>query len=88
MMARQRNPHTPMADINDRLPQNIPGLFFVDSSCTDCDLCRGAAPAFFRRDDDIGYSIVFRQPITETEIELCQEALAGCPTESIGRTDG
>lgn len=87
MMARQRNSLTLMADINDRLSQNIPGLFFVDSSCIDCDLCRGAAPAFFRRDDDIGYSIVFRQPITEADIELCQEALENCPSESIGRMD-
>ncbi|MEQ1748363.1 MAG: ferredoxin [Prosthecobacter sp.] len=73
-----------MADINDRLPQNIPGLFFVDSTCIDCDLCRSAAPEFFRRDEDIGMSSVFRQPITGTEIELCQEALECCPTESIG----
>lgn len=75
-----------MAELQDRLPQNIPGRFFVDDSCIDCDLCRENAPSFFRRDDDIGLSYVFRQPETPEEIQQCLEALAGCPTESIGET--
>ena len=73
-----------MASITDRLPQNIAGRFYVDESCTDCDLCRSAAPAFFIRDDEIGFSIVHRQPSTPDEIALAEEALQGCPTESIG----
>ena len=73
-----------MPDIRDRLPQNAPGRFYVDSSCIDCDLCRGNAPEFFRRDDDIGFSIVFRQPVTPSEIALCIAAMDGCPSESIG----
>ncbi len=73
-----------MPDILDRLPQNAPGRFYVDSSCTDCDLCRGHAPAFFSRDDVIGQSFVFRQPETPEDIALCREALESCPTESIG----
>ncbi len=79
------NPALSMPNIEDRLPQNAPGRFYVDNSCTDCDLCRGHAPEFFRRDDDLGYSIVFRQPVTDAEIQLCVEALEGCPTESIGQ---
>ena len=81
---RKPTPRHPMANILDRLPQNIPGRFYVDSTCIDCDLCRGHAPTFFRRDDDIGQSFVHRQPETEEEIALCREALEGCPTESIG----
>ncbi len=77
-----------MPNIEDRLPQNAPGRFYVDSSCTDCDLCRNLAPDFFRRDDDIGQSFVFRQPVIEEEVQLCLDALGGCPTESIGQTDG
>jgi ferredoxin len=73
-----------MANILDKLPQNAPGRFFVDSTCIDCDLCRGHAPTFFRRDDEIGQSYVFHQPVTEEEIALCREALESCPTESIG----
>lgn len=74
-----------MANRNDRLAGNIPGAFYVDSSCTDCDMCRGIAPQFFRRDDEIGYSIVFKQPLTPAEIVQAEEALESCPTESIGK---
>jgi ferredoxin len=81
------NPVLLMPTIEDRLPQNAPGRFYVDSSCIDCDHCRSSAPDFFRRDDDLGQSIVFRQPVTETEIQLCVEAIEGCPTESIGQED-
>lgn len=56
----------------------------MDSSCIDCDLCRETAPASFRRNDDIGLSIVFHQPITAEEVAQAREALESCPTESIG----
>jgi ferredoxin len=73
-----------MANILDRLTQNAPGRFYVDLTCIDCDLCRSHAPVFFRRDDEICQSHVFRQPETPEEIALCREALESCPTESIG----
>ncbi len=73
-----------MAITSDRLTQNALGRFYVDSSCIDCDLCRSTAPAFFTRDDQIGFSIVHRQPITPEEIALAEEAKDGCPTASIG----
>ena len=73
-----------MANILDRLPQNVPGRFYVDSTCIDCGLCPSTAPAHFRRDDDIGQSYVHHQSETEEEIALCREALENCPTESIG----
>lgn len=73
-----------MANILDRLPQNVSGRFYVDSTCIDCGLCPSTAPDHFRRDDEIGQSFVFRQPVTEEEIDLCREALEGCPTGSIG----
>jgi ferredoxin len=74
-----------MANRNDRLAENVPGAFYVDSSCIDCDKCRGEAPQFFRREDEIGFSIVYRQPITPEEINQAEEARLGCPTESIGK---
>ena len=46
-------PPLPMPNVEDRLPQNVSGRFYVDSTCIDCDLCRGNAPDFFRRDDEI-----------------------------------
>ena len=76
-----------MPELLDRLPINVPGAFYVDSSCIDCDRCRDTAPDFFRRDDDEGMSFVFRQPTTPEEIQLAMQALEECPTESIG-SDG
>ena len=76
-----------MAEKINRLPENAPGPFYVDDSCIDCDLCRSTASDFFRRDEEIGMSIVYRQPVTPEEIALAEQAKEACPTESIG-SDG
>ena len=73
-----------MADIDEKTPLNVPGKFYVDSSCIDCDLCRETAPENFGRDDDEGVSYVKKQPDNETEQEACVEAMEGCPVEAIG----
>lgn len=67
-----------------KTPLNVPGKFYVDSSCIDCDLCRETAPENFGRDDDEGVSYVKKQPDNETEQEACVEAMEGCPVEAIG----
>jgi len=67
----------------ERLESNVDGPFFVTDNCIDCDLCRENAPGIFGRDDEIGYSIVIRQPATEAETEEAREALEACPTEAI-----
>lgn len=77
-----------MPELTERKPENITGRFYVDSSCIDCDFCRETAPAFFTRDDETGQSIVHRQPETEEELALAQEAVEGCPSESIGADGG
>jgi ferredoxin len=73
-----------MADLTNRLPKNVPGTYYVDDTCIDCDLCRSNTPAFFTRDEDTGYSYVQRQPRTAEEIAEVEESLAACPVESIG----
>ena len=73
-----------MANRNEKNPANVPGPFYIDSSCIDCDMCRENAPATFRRNDEIGLSIAYRQPVTPHEVALAIEAMTGCPTESIG----
>ena len=73
-----------MANHAERLPQNFPGRYYVDANCIDCDLCRATAPAVFARDDEIGFSIVQRQPLNAEETTLAEEALEGCPVEAIG----
>src|SRR5437773_10058643 len=73
-----------MSERNERLPQNVAGPYYVDSSCIDCDMCRSTAPDFFRRDEEIGMSVVYRQPVTEEERVLAEDAKESCPSESIG----
>lgn len=73
-----------MADPNDRVGENVGGQYYVDSSCIDCDVCRDTAPDNFTRSDDNGYSFVYKQPDTEDERALCEEALMACPVEAIG----
>jgi len=71
-----------MANVSLRLPENVPGDFFVDSTCIDCDACRQIAPKTFVDAGDT--SIVSHQPLTESETERALMALVACPTASIG----
>jgi ferredoxin len=73
-----------MADPTSRLPENIPGAFYITNACIDCDMCRETAPTVFKRNDDIGFSVAFHQPETEAERQQAEEALKGCPVEAIG----
>ncbi|MDR2576903.1 MAG: ferredoxin [Puniceicoccales bacterium] len=73
-----------MADKQDKWPENVPGEFYVDDQCIDCDLCREIAPEIFKREDNGGYSYVARQPQTNEEKELAREALESCPVGAIG----
>ena len=73
-----------MATITDRLPINVAGRFYVDSSCIDCDQCRTEAPEFFGRDTENGTSYVMRQPVTSDELAEVQAAATNCATASIG----
>jgi ferredoxin len=76
-----------MAISADKWSSNVPGKYYVDQQCIDCDLCRETAPLNFKRDDEGGYSIVYKQPTTPEEVQQCEEALEGCPVEAIG-SDG
>src|SRR5688500_14820751 len=74
-----------MADPNDKVPGQASGRYYVDSQCIDCDLCRETAPANFIRNDEAGFSYVFKQPETPEEETLCKDALDNCPVEAIGK---
>jgi len=71
-----------MAQIEQRLPENVAGDFYVDASCIDCDACRQIAPASFH--DHGGQSSVYRQPQNPGEVHRALMALVSCPTASIG----
>ncbi len=71
-----------MANPDKRWPENVPGEFFVDTTCIDCDTCRQLAPDTF---EDAGeYSFVYAQPQTEGQRRQALRALLACPTGSIG----
>ena len=73
-----------MADQRNKLPDNSGGPYYVDRECIDCDVCRDTSPANFARNDENGYSLVYKQPENDEERELCAEALMACPVEAIG----
>jgi glyoxylase-like metal-dependent hydrolase (beta-lactamase superfamily II)/ferredoxin len=62
----------------------VPGDFYVDESCIDCDACRQIAPRIFR--DHGEQSSVYCQPQTEAEVLGALKAIVACPTSSIGTT--
>jgi len=70
-----------VASLEKIVPQNVPGDWFVDSTCIDCDTCRQLAPGVFGETGE--YSFVKRQPGAGEERAALQ-ALVSCPTGSIG----
>jgi len=74
-----------MADKKLKNPENVPGKYYVDNTCIDCDMCRTLAPKIFARHDEGGYSYVFKQPETPEEIAEAEEGLNACPTDTIGK---
>ena len=71
-----------MADRRRSVAENVPGDFFVDETCIDCDACRQLAPAVFA--DAGSYSFVHAQPRTAEAERSALRALLACPTGSIG----
>jgi glyoxylase-like metal-dependent hydrolase (beta-lactamase superfamily II)/ferredoxin len=71
-----------MANPKKRVPENVPGDFFVDSTCINCDACRQIAPSVFAEAAET--SFVNAQPISSVERRQALQALLACPTGSIG----
>ena len=51
-----------MANPRKRVPENVAGDFFVDSTCIDCDACRQIAPSVFG--EAAATSFVKAQPVS------------------------
>jgi ferredoxin len=64
------------------VPENVPGDFFVDSTCIDCDACRQIAPSVFGEAAETSFVKV--QPTTSADRRHALQALLACPTGSIG----
>jgi glyoxylase-like metal-dependent hydrolase (beta-lactamase superfamily II)/ferredoxin len=71
-----------MANIKKRVPENVAGDFFVDSTCIDCDACRQIAPQVFAQAETT--SFVHSQPASPADRRQALRALLSCPTGSIG----
>ena len=56
-----------MAELEEKYEDNVAGKYFVDEQCIDCDLCREVAPQNFKRNEDGGYSYVYKQPENEED---------------------
>ncbi|MEM9455489.1 MAG: MBL fold metallo-hydrolase [Myxococcota bacterium] len=74
-----------MAQASKRLPANVAGDFFVDSSCIDCGTCRWMAPAVFDHGQE--HSKVYRQPEGEADVLAALRAVVACPAASIGTVE-
>ena len=74
-----------MADPSTKVPENVPGRFYVDATCIDCDLCRETAPGTSGAMTKGRRSYVLHQPTGPEEEAACLAALEECPVEAIGQ---
>ena len=75
----------PLIDFERRVPDNVPGRYYVGNQCMDCNLCREVAPTVFGRNDVSGSSFVKKQPATADETKRADEAVRCCCVETIHR---
>ncbi len=71
-----------MANPRKRVPENVAGDFFVDTTCINCDACRQIAPSVFA--EAAATSFVKVQPGSPSDRRQALQALLACPTGSIG----
>ncbi len=71
-----------MAKLSRRLASNVPGDFYVDSECIDCEACQWLAPDNFDEKNDLAR--VFRQPEGEAETQRALMSVLACPVSAIG----
>jgi ferredoxin len=67
----------------NKIEGNVLGRFYVDDQCIDCDLCREICPDCFGRNEELGSSIVIKQPENQDEVVLCEKAMSNCPVNAI-----
>lgn len=75
-----------MAEKAHKVPENVPGPWYVDDTCTPCRVCLDVplAETFLKYNDDETYVYFYRQPEGEEEIESAHETMAICPQGAIG----
>ncbi len=73
-----------MADKTSKQPENIPGKWYVDTTCVPCNVCVDEAPSLLKFSEDQSHVYFASQPANPAEEAAAQKALDVCPTGSIG----
>jgi ferredoxin len=73
-----------MADKENKVPDNIPGSFYVDTSCIACGICIAEAPDTFKYNEDESLAYVYAQPANEEHTASAKQALNHCTADAIG----
>ena len=76
-----------MAQVDERWEDNVEGAWFVDKSCSFCNLCTEIAPDNLKESPDGDHCIVAKQPEGDAELTNMQDAAEQCPCEAIGKVD-
>jgi hypothetical protein len=79
-----------MASKDLRLDANVPGSWYIDSSCLPCLRCLDEAGpdaenVLLHLSDDESYVFFVKQPHTRAELAAAESALEVCPQNAIGR---
>jgi ferredoxin len=73
-----------MADKLARQPQNVPGPWYVDTTCALCRLCLEEAPNLLNYTSDQTAVYFSQQPETPEDKAAAERAMDVCPTLAIG----
>ena len=70
-----------MADNTHKLPENVPGPWYVDDTCTPCRVCLDEAPQLLKYNDDETYVYFFKQPEGPEERNRRRKRFRDLPAE-------
>jgi len=73
-----------MADKLSKQPENVPGPWYVDTSCALCRLCLEEAPTLLTYNRDETAVHFSKQPDSPEEMAAAESAMDVCPTLAIG----
>ena len=73
-----------MADRVSKQSQNVPGAWYVDTTCTMCRMCLEEAPNLLKTNEDETAVYFFKQPEGDPEAAAAQRSMEVCPTLAIG----
>ncbi len=76
-----------MEESAEKLPNNVPGEYYVSDECDGCAYCGMVAPENFEFDKPTNTYFIARQPQSMEETEMVREAMEDCPVDAIRKAD-